>query len=687
MKRIFIGLTLFIFIIVASVFGVLFTKPGNDLIASYIENSVNKGQKDVQLKVNDFSLTFNTINFNATINDNSNIDVSGDLELFAKKVDLKYDIRIKELSHLVNLTKQKLNGSFSTKGTFKGDEKLSIINGISDVASSDTTYYLQLVDFQPSNINFSLKNANVEELLYLVNQPKFAQGILNVKGDVKNANISSLDGIVTANLQDGFIVNKIFNKAFNQNLNTKVTFKSGVNAVLTPNKITAKTATITSLASINTKETVIDLISGKITTDYKLNIKDLSLLEPFTAPQKFNGSLSTTGDVVVNNGIIKIDGKSDVAKSLTNYDLKITNGKTEYIKFDVVNAQLDKLLYMLNQPIYATGKLDIDGNIKNADIPKLDGIIKSKVTDGVLVNKVINKQFNQKLKQKVTFKANATTNLIPNQAVTKVNLLSSLANATIQKAVFDIPTASFNSDYLLNVPNLSNLSDITGQKMRGKLDLIGNLKSSKDLLSLTGNSKLLGGVLDFVLKNDNFTAKVDGIQIKQLTHMMYYPEVFDSTSALNLNYNLLTKKGQLSGDLLKGHFLKNEFSGLINQFAKFDLTREIYETVNINSDINDMVLKTVIAMKSKHTQIDVIQSILDLNKTFVDADIKAQINKLNLDFSVKGNTKSPKIKLNTKNILKNKIEDQINKKIGDNLKNKLGDEGAKDLLNNFKSLF
>jgi uncharacterized protein YxeA len=78
MKKFFIGLTILIILIVGAVYGVLFTKSGNGFVASYIENKVNDEQKDVQLKVNDFTLTFNTINFNATISDNSNINIAGD---------------------------------------------------------------------------------------------------------------------------------------------------------------------------------------------------------------------------------------------------------------------------------------------------------------------------------------------------------------------------------------------------------------------------------------------------------------------------------------------------------------------------------------------------------------------------------------------------------------------------------
>lgn len=167
MKRFFLAMTLILLVMIGSVFGVLFTKPGNDLIASYIQSTVNSQNKDAKLKVQNFELTFNTIEFKATIADSSHINISGDLQVFAKTVDLKYDIDIKDLSTLEPLINQKLNGPLKTKGTFKGDQSFSVINGTSTIASSDTSYNLELKNFEPSNINFLVKDANISELLYL----------------------------------------------------------------------------------------------------------------------------------------------------------------------------------------------------------------------------------------------------------------------------------------------------------------------------------------------------------------------------------------------------------------------------------------------------------------------------------------------------------------------------------------
>ena len=693
MKKFFFSLTFLIVFIIGSVYSILFTKPGNSFVSSYIENKVNDEQKDVQLKVNDFTLTFNTINFDATINDNSNINISGDLEILKKRVDVKYDIKINELSTLENLINQKLNGPFSSSGTFKGDANFSEINGISNIAESKTSYSLKLVDFEAKKITFVIENAKIEKLLNLLNQKSLAFGKLTLKGDIKDANISSLDGNISMNITKGKLNNQVINEEFKQNIASSIYFKSDVIAILTPNKASIKSDLITSLADVFMDKTEFIIDSGKMSTDYKLDIKNLAKLEGVIG-KKLYGNFITKGNLVMNNGIIKIDGDSDIFDSLTKYSIKVLNSEPEYIKISINNAKIDKLLRTLNEPVYADGILNIDANITDAKLETLNGVIKTKVSNAKIINPVANTVFKQNLKKEITFKVDATTSLVPNQAITNSIISSSIANLNINKAVFSFKDTALNTDYLLEIPSLTNLYDITSTKMRGAIDISGDLKSKNKSLLLTGKSKLLDGSLDFNLKNDDFHANINDLQIKKLTHMLYYPDVFDSTSDLTLDYNLLMKKGKLKGNLIKGHFLPNGFSSLLNQFAKFDITREVYESVDINTDINKLVLTTSLNMKSKNTNITADKSVLDLEKSTIDAYVNTKIKTTQFALKVKGKTTNPKISIDSKDLIQNQLNKQIDKnkdkikeKLNKVLKGKLGEDGAEEILKNFKSLF
>ncbi|QKF67909.1 hypothetical protein AVENP_2383 [Arcobacter venerupis] len=692
MKKIFLLLTLIIILILGSIYGLLFTKFGNNIVSSYIERKVNLDQKDVKLKVNDFTLTLNYLNFDAWINDNSKINISGDLSILKKSVDLKYDIKINELSTLKNLTKLEFKGPFSTNGIFIGNEKEAIIQGISDIAQSQTKYYFNLEQFEARNINVQIKNAKIEDLLVLLNKPKYAKGDLNILADIKDANISNLDGMIVLKIINAKINNEVINKEFNQTFTSPISFHSDINALLYPNKAEIKTDLISSIADIFVNKTSIDLLSNKIESDYKIDVKNLSKLEGLFS-KKLNGEFSTNGNIKSADDIVEIDGTSNIFESTTKFDTKLKDFKPSSFEFSIENAKLEKLLQMLNEPIYALGDLNIQGDIKNANLDKLDGTISSKITNASIVNEVANTVFKENLQEKVNFDLNVNTNLVPNQAVSKATLQTTLGNLTTQKSVYDFGDKSFDSDYLLNLPSLEKMKNFLKINLRGKMDINGNISNKNDIFLLNGKSNTLGGNLDFNLNNNKLNANLKNVDIQELLNMLAYPKIFDSKGTFVLDYDLLVKKGELKGNLLNGHFLPNDFSMILDKLAKFDLTKEVYETFDINSQINDKVLTSDLLMKSVNTQIDIKDSILDLEQKQIDAKINATIKDKTFVVGVNGETSHPKISFNTKDLIKEEINKQLEKKkdkIEEKLNKVLGgnseDDKAKKLIENLKFL-
>lgn len=661
MKKLFLSLSVIVILILSSIYGLLFTKFGNNMAASYIEDKVNTGQQDVKLKVNDFTLTLTHLNFVAWINDNSEINISGDLSLFKKSVDLKYDIKINDLSTLKNLTKQEFKGPLFTSGIFIGNDQEAIIQGTSDVAKSQTKYYFNLENYEPRNINIQVKNAKIEDLLTLLNEPSYMKGDLNILADIKNANISKLDGMIVSKITNAKVNNDVVNKEFSQTIQTPISFQSDINAILTPNKAEIKSSLISPIAEVFMNRTIIDLSTNDIKTDYKIEVKNLNKLEGIIA-KKLNGEFLTNGSFKSFNETIQIEGSSNIFEGITKYTTEFKDSKISNIKFAIESAKLEKFLQVINEPIYATGDLNIQADIKNANLDKLEGVINSKITNGLVVNEVTNTIFKQDLKEKVNFDLYVDTDLIPNQAVSKAVLETTLGNLTTKNSIYNLKENAFNSDYLLNIPQLDKLKDIVKMSLKGKLDISGELYNKENSMSLNGKSDTLGGTFDFDLKNDKLNANLKNIDIQELSSMLDYSKIFDSKANFNLDYDLLTKKGNLLGKLTNGHLLENNFVTLVNQLAKVELTKEVYETFDINTKINDRILTSDLIMKSQNTQLNIKDSLLDLEKNLIDAKINTTIKDKTLDINLKGETSSPQISLDAKDLLKEQINKKIEKK-------------------------
>ena len=688
MKKLFLWLTLLIVFIAVLAYSIVFSKFGNELIASYIENKVNNPQQNIKFKVTNFRLRVDSLDFNAVINENSNISVNGALSIWNRWVDLKYDIKITDLSILNNLINQNLKSELFTNGVFKGDYQSAIIQGFSNIANSETKYNLVLKDFKIKDILLELKNAKIDELLNFMNKPHYLNGDLTINANIKNIDNNNLDGKLIANISKGQLENDVINKEFNQTFSSKINIDGDIEALFLGKNAEIKTQLLTSIGNLFLEKTLVDLEKDRVVSDYKFEAKNLQKLESVLG-RKLIGDFNTTGNILYDNLILSVDGNSDIFESSTVFRFKLEDNIAKDISFKVENTKIEKLLDFLNEPIYATGDLNVQGEIQNSNLEELSGTIISKISDAKLVNEVVNAVFKQELKTPVNFDMALNNQFIPNKIVSQMVLNSSLANLSAENAIYDLVEGVLKSDYLLKISSLDNLKDFTKTKLRGKLDIKGELEKKDMFLFATGKSSVLGGKLDFTLKNDDLTASLNDVSVKELSYMMYKPEFFNSRGDFSLNYNTITKQGNLVGKFFNGSFLPNDLALLINHLAKFDLTKEIYETVDLNSDINDNLLTSNFLMKSENTQIESKEAITDFDKNFIDAKLNTQIKNRSFNLSLMGEMNKPKISLGAEELLKNEIDrkleknrDKIEEKLNKVLDGEVDNEKAKELLKN-----
>ncbi len=688
MKKLFLWLTLLIVFIAVLAYSIVFSKFGNELIASYIENKVNNPQQNIKFKVTNFRLRVDSLDFNAVINENSNISVNGALSIWNRWVDLKYDIKITDLSILNNLINQNLKSELFTNGVFKGDYQSAIIQGFSNIANSETKYNLVLKDFKIKDIFLELKNAKIDEFLNFMNKPHYLNGDLTINANIRNIDNNNLDGKLIANISKGQLENDVINKEFNQTFSSKINIDGDIEALFLGKNAEIKTQLLTSIGNLFLEKTLVDLEKDRVVSDYKFEAKNLQKLESVLG-RKLIGDFNTTGNILYDNLILSVDGNSDIFESSTVFRFKLEDNIAKDISFKVENTKIEKLLDFLNEPIYATGDLNVQGEIQNSNLEELSGTIISKISDAKLVNEVVNAVFKQELKTPVNFDMALNNQFIPNKIVSQMVLNSSLANLSAENAIYYLVEGVLKSDYLLKISSLDNLKDFTKTKLRGKLDIKGELEKKDMFLFATGKSSVLGGKLDFTLKNDDLTASLNDVSVKELSYMMYKPEFFNSRGDFSLNYNTITKQGNLVGKFFNGSFLPNDLALLINHLAKFDLTKEIYETVDLNSDINDNLLTSNFLMKSENTQIESKEAITDFDKNFIDAKLNTQIKNRSFNLSLMGEMNKPKISLGAEELLKNEIDrkleknrDKIEEKLNKVLDGEVDNEKAKELLKN-----
>lgn len=652
-------LGLFIFTVVAAYF-IVFSPFGNAMIKPIVEGKINKAT-NLKSSFTTFSFTSNQFEILLALDGDNTIYAKGAYSLSEKSLDIIYDVKLNKLENLNNLTKQALKGTLNTEGTLKGDQEFMKIDGVSDLASSDTSYHLELTKLKPTSIISTIKNADLTSLLELMGKKPYADGKLDVDVDFKNITPHFLDGDVVLSTRNGNLNTDFLNKDLDLEL-PPTSFDMKLDATLKGDAVEYTYALESNLAKVNSNGNIIPK-PLKVDARYTIDVKELALLKEITnadirGPLKLNGTIQGTRKKMLVNGISDI-ASSDTVLSLTLKDLKASS-----LKAKMKNLQLSQVLYLAKQPHYADGILDLDVDISSLEKGNLQGTVISHVSKGLLDSRYITKTSKFKTKMpKTRFTLNGNTNLQGKTANTQLDLKSTLANLEVKKMTYNLEDKSVTSDYEIYVPKLSSLYFIIERHLEGAIKLDGTIKKSKEMIDITMNSKIAGGVLEATIHNDDVHAKIKSIQTLEAMKILKYPAVFKASLNGVLDYDKALKKGKFTGDLVDGGFEDNMVFALVKKYAKIDMYKENFKgKVSANID-NENVLASF-DLKSNTSSIKTIKTKINSKTQVIDSKIDIIVNKHPMSVILTGNKSKPKVVIDAKEIIKEQFKKEINNKVG-----------------------
>ncbi len=347
---------------------------------------------NLQNKAGDFNFNFNSKLIKLITN--------GNIDINSLKIDTKYKVLIDQLAMLEPLIGSQFNGSFQTNGTIKGEKKSMVVDGTSNLAKGQITYNVILKDLEVDRVKGSIKKVKLDELLYIVNQPKYAKADLNVDFNINS--LKNLDGQVKTTLDNGLLNKKIVKRDFNITLPKNPIFNLEANTNLNKNIIDTKVTLNSFAAKLQTTKTVFDTKTAILTTDYLLSVSDLKNLY-FVINQKMRGDIKIAGD-------IKFDKYLTVSFNSKKFGGNI-NGTFIKDKLSVKITNIDSinLLNMMYYPEIFKSKvnlsLDYDTTSKKgiSNIDMKDGnFLANKLSQ--TINKLIKKDLTTEIYKTVTIK-------------------------------------------------------------------------------------------------------------------------------------------------------------------------------------------------------------------------------------------------------------------------------------------
>lgn len=447
MKKFIITLLIIILFITSTLYIILFTKSGNYLVANYIEKSFNKKQKDFTLKIDNLVIDYDLLVLKATLNDHSKIELNAMYSIFNKELMAEYFIDIEDLSILNDLAKMKLKGDLKIVGNIAHKNDTTTIKGISNIARSDTNYEVVLKNFKINDIYFDTKNAKIDELLAIVNQPIYTTGILNVTSELKSNSSDFFDGVIKVDIKNGKLNNDIIEKEFKTSLKQDVLYTLDSQSKLLKDELNSTIDLLSNLAKINIKNLNFNIKESILKSDYNILISDLSKLKDFTVIPLRGKNISLNGNIYKDLKNLKVDGDSKILDGILKLNL-INND----LSINLENANSKKLLYMLNQNEFFDSNINLD---LKYNILSGNGNFASNLNNGHLVknnfSKNIEKFANIDITKELYEIGTVKGEILIDKVISNIYLKSSKSIIESKSSILDFKNKKIDSKFDINL--------------------------------------------------------------------------------------------------------------------------------------------------------------------------------------------------------------------------------------------
>ena len=621
-------------------FILLFTPPGNAVLKPIVESKIAEASKK-SVSLDTFSLGMSSINIIATIDKTSFLNVKGTFSLFAKSFDLAFETSLENITFDAITITSKMN----LKGTAKGDIKdMHIVANGEALQGSVAIDANVLNQAALKNSLVTLSHIELKELLSLLAQPSYAQGVFDLKADLKNVTQTAVDGVADFTLHPTTLNAEAITKAFGVDLPKKTSAQAVIHAQLEGQNITTTLSVLSSLATLKTQKTLFNVASKTLNSDYQINIPDFAKLETLSKI-KLNGEASFEGQI--NYSPKGYDATLNSALLGSETKVHVIN---DSLIASISNLKLASLMHFLNQPSYTQGDFSLEANLDS--IKELKGTLTERIDNGNVNTALVNKDFNQTLPSRLAYTMKTDATLADKQLKANSTLNTSLADILFKNSVYDLTKQALTSEYTIAIADLSKFSSIAKRELKGNVTLDGHIQQDKDTLIVDGLSNIFGGKLEFKLDNDIFKASLEKAQLSKILEMLLYPDFFTSTIAANVDYDLKNATGTLKASSDDGKFKQNQLGVLLLAITGLDITSEIYNNIIFDATIIKEMIRFKANMVSQNTQIKTDDGSINQLSRDISSKIDIKIKENHYEAKLSGKTDNPKIKMDTNALLK-----------------------------------
>ncbi|MDM5272508.1 hypothetical protein PGH07_09985 [Sulfurovum sp. zt1-1] len=288
-------------------------------------------------------------------------------------------------------------------------------------------------------------------------------------------------------------------------------------------KLSLKPGFVTAVAKVNDSVDVvaegpIDLFDQSFDVAYTLDAQKIQSQE-FTIDKPLHIQGKATGRMED----MHITGSGEAFASDIHYDLNFHENQPRNIKLYLKEASIAEILVLAGERPYAKGHMSVNVNMPTLDPSHPQGEAHLEIKDGWIDAKAIKQQYNIALPSDTSLQANITANAQGDTLLAKGEILTSLATLTLSETRYHLQAKKLESDYLLDIPDMTQLKNVVQAPIEGKLKLAGNVLLNGEKVSATGMTHSLGGESRFYYENGALNATLKDVEASNFLKMIGSP--------------------------------------------------------------------------------------------------------------------------------------------------------------------
>ncbi len=669
-------------LLLAGGYFLLFTQSGNNLIKPYIQNKLN-AKTPLEIRLEKFRLTPSKIALSLGFPGDNSIYFAGRYDLFAKSIDGRFDASLQELSAFSQLLERNISGALQTQGTMRGDLKQLKVDGELHAAKGGGTYSLTLQKMQPATFRAEFAKMDAAQLLQMAGEQPYFTGELRLDAELRELAAKVKKGAVDLRLVDGELNAAVIEKRLQLTLPRQKRLQLHAKAKL--EDVIGYEALLEGAQSIVKSSGTFAQQTQTLQGVYSVDVARMELFEPLIG-YRLQGPLRLHGNIKADPeyGAVSID--SGLASGQTKLLVGLKEFRPSSLKGTMHALELEKLLYFLNQPRYASGLFQSDLEITKITQEGLWGEIDSALNAARFNEELLQKRFGLDLGGHSAIELKARTVLDAKRLRSDLRAESPLATLRLPEAEYNMQTGRFESPFSVDIEKLSRLNTLAKRKLQGGFVAEGKIAYDK-VLQTEATTASLGGETRFTQKGNTVRVEASGILAQKLLSMLTYPESFAGAMDANLDYDTETKKGTLVADLKEGHFTQSAFTDTLLRHTGVDLTVRDLSKADVATKINDRELMTALDFAAPRVNMASRGIYTDLATKRIKGELECSIKQEPYTIKIDGYTNKMAKAFDYGDLLAQEAKKQMRKKAEEKLQKELGKElgeGASKLL---KGLF